>query len=659
MPFINNVLFFVILIFLSLSSYAQKTDYEKHPKRIIAKVKAAEDALLNNKPKRAETLYLEILEIKTDYLVALRGLSIVYQIQGKFEASAESLEKIIEKNPQFSRIVYAEAAMAFFRAGNYGKAENYFNQFAEIIKLPLTAFGVNGEKEFKLEATYARQLARNLQACELAKEAPFSKYLSRIINLGLPLNSSGDEYFPFLVQDGTHLYFTRKGKIHLDENLYLSKKKDALWSSPTMLDSIINTFTNEGMATFTRDGRKLYFTACQRRNVHGNCDIQSAIVKDQKIISTQTISGSLNSNRWESQACISCDGGSIFFASNRPNGFGSTDIYWSRLQSDNSWSEPENLGPTINTEMDEEAPFITDDGQTLFFSSTGHLGLGEQDIFMSHLQEDGTWGVAINLGAPINTGYRELGFFLAGDGLSGYFSSDRPGGQGKLDIYQFDLKKALPNESLIFVEGFVKDSVTNFPVQSVLHRINDSLIPTDPDGRFFRCLKSKDKFDFTISTKGYQPYHYSELVPDLRNKKNYRLDILLQPTKEVSIEINKIENSSKLTHASLSVFFEFGEFSLRSDTQIKLQGLLQKTKGQLIQSISIIGFADPTGSSENNQILSEKRAHSVVEFLEQNEILNVRDTSLCIMVEGKGEMLNSLPDKEKRKVEITWTFLKD
>ena len=168
--------------------------------------------------------------------------------------------------------------------------------------------------------------------------------------------------------------------------------------------------------------------------------------------------GYANSEKWESQASISCDGSLLFFASNRKGGLGGTDLWMSTRQADGSWSDPKNLGPKINTELDEEAPFITNDGKTLYFSSTGHLGMGEQDLFMSRLDDKGNWMAAINLGEPINTASRELGFFLSADGKTGYFSSNRKGGMGGMDIYKFELSEYLYAEPITFVEGFVKDS---------------------------------------------------------------------------------------------------------------------------------------------------------------------------------------------------------
>ena len=164
-----------------------------------------------------------------------------------------------------------------------------------------------------------------------------------------------------------------------------SIKANNIWESSLALDSSFNTTRNEGMVTMTRDNRSLYFTGCSRPEVYGTCDIMRADIDSFRISSSRKLPGYAMSEYWESQASISCDGQLLFFASNRKGGLGGTDIWVSERQEDGSWGDPKNLGRPINTEKDEEAPFITNDGKVLYFSSTGHLGLGEQDIFMSRI----------------------------------------------------------------------------------------------------------------------------------------------------------------------------------------------------------------------------------------------------------------------------------
>lgn len=147
-----------------------------------------------------------------------------------------------------------------------------------------------------------------------------------LVNLGSPINSSGNEYFPFLLNDKEMLYFTRQGNGRNDENLFFSQKQDSLWSEPNMVDATFNTNRNEGMATFTRDGYQLFFTACQRQNVNGTCDIQKATIVNGQIASIKVLEGDLNSQRWESQACINCDGTILYFSSNREGGIGGADL---------------------------------------------------------------------------------------------------------------------------------------------------------------------------------------------------------------------------------------------------------------------------------------------------------------------------------------------
>ncbi|MBK8653061.1 MAG: PD40 domain-containing protein [Haliscomenobacter sp.] len=251
------------------------------------------------------------------------------------------------------------------------------------------------------------------------------------------------------------------------------------------MNNLLNSAFNEGMSTLVRNGRHMYFTACNRPEVRGPCDIWEADLEKEEIKRVAALEGNPNTDQWESQAAISCDGSTLFFASNRPEGQGGTDIWTSNKLPGGEWSNPVNLGPQINTPLDEEAPFISNDGTALYFSSTGHLGIGDQDIFVSFKDQHGNWTTPMNLGPKINTPHRELGFYLSADGKTGYFASDRPGGGG-MDIYRVELYEELYSQPITYTEFQVRNSRTGEPIATRVAFGDDRQpLHTDSSGRFF------------------------------------------------------------------------------------------------------------------------------------------------------------------------------
>lgn len=651
----DNQLRSCLLLFFLLSApqlLFTQTPALKTNKKVVAFVKAGEDALLRLDGKEAEIQFQKALDKKPKYTPALRGLAIAYDLQDRYEDSALLLEQIIAKSPRFSRVIYYDCAVAHYRYGNYDKAIDYFNRFEELLALDFNEFGFNGKKELAVEYRYRGKVNENIYACKIAKDSIFSKNVNAVQNLGSPINTEQSEYFPFLTNDENLLFFTRQADPRSDENLFISYRDTSYWTSGKFIDSTFNTPFNEGMATLTRDERQLFFTACQRPDIGGTCDILKANINRDSIFSIAPLKGWLNSDGWESQACISCDGSTIYFASNRSEGLGSSDIYVSFLQTDRTWSPPKNIGPQINTPLDEESPFISDDGQTLFFSSTGHLGMGEQDLFYSRVDSLGNWGPAINLGPPINTAYRELGFFLSSDGKTGYFSSDRPEGAGRMDIYRFILSQELSARYMTYVEGFVLDSLTRAPVQTVIYPVDHLPVPTDENGRFFLCWPSEAQFNPSINQAGYQPYQTNFNIPKWDNRTLYPIEILLQP--KVAPLILPPPKKKELLSQKQLLYFPFDQFTVADSTLEQLNLFLAIIPLESVQQIEILGYADYLGSQKYNLDLSQKRASSVAEYI------NSYKASIPIIintVEGKGEEMSRRNRAYSRRVEVVITYL--
>ncbi len=634
-------------------------------KKLSKLMKSADDALNAKNFTKAKRLYLEALEIKPDYCAPKRALSGICYIENDYGQAISYLEKVVEECPFMSRIMYYELGQFYYRHGDYDKATDNFQKFKKYLELPRTKFGPNGFMEDQQNWEYAMIVDESIFQATYARDSIPALEIEKIENLGDSINTSINDYFPFMTNDGNVLLFTRMLNPTVDEDFFVSYMgDDGKWSKGKRVGNRFNTNGNEGMCTCTRDNIRMYFTACQRSNVKGTCDIQQAILEvtdTVKVVSVEPIKGELNSNWWESQANISCDGRMMFFTSSRLGGYGKTDIYVSYIQPDGSWGKPENLGPNINTYDYEESAFITNDGKTLFFSSTGMLGMGEQDIYMSRIQPDGTWGKAVNLGNKVNTSYREIGFFLTADGQTGYFASNRPGGEGNLDIYRFTLSEPVKSDPITFVEGYVRDSVTKEPVQTVLEVADGQKIGTDENGRFFRCLPP-GAFPFNINESPYLPYERVEMIPEWHNRSFYQMEMLLQkeafksePIVEVPkekpkptpIPEKKEMRSIPKPDLGLTIYFDFDQSVIRPSESSKLSQLITQLKKETSYQIELKAYCDFKGSNQYNIHLSDRRAESTLAYLLSNGIPRDR-----ITYEGLGEINDDNPRWMNRRVDV-------
>ena len=259
------------------------------------------------------------------------------------------------------------------------------------------------------------------------------------------LNSSALDYAPSITADGRVLYFVsnRPGGIgghdiwsvsFVGENL-----SDLVVDVPEPLSFPINSELNEGIAAISADGRTLIFTACNRPDGIGDCDLYSAVLQNGEWTDVVNLA-SLNSSGWDSQPSISGSGDTVFFLSNRAGALGGAtdaDIYMAIREEGGAWGTPVNLGEGLNTVFREDSPFIMPGTSTLYFSSEGYQGFGGLDFYRSTLLPDGTWSEPENLGEPLNTDRDER--FITGlpDGSIMFFTSERttPENMGVLDIF--------------------------------------------------------------------------------------------------------------------------------------------------------------------------------------------------------------------------------
>jgi outer membrane protein OmpA-like peptidoglycan-associated protein len=359
----------------------------------------------------------------------------------------------------------------------------------------------------------------------------------KIRNLGTVVNTQYLEYAPTITADGKTLFFVsdRPGGVGGHDFWYTTKagRLDTVFADPVNLGRPINTPLNEGVASIAADGQTIFFTACNREDGLGDCDIYEAELDGSQWINVRNVS-EINSPEWDSQPSISSDGKTLYFVSNRPGalgGIGDADIYISTKQSDGKWSAPRNLGAPINTGEREDSPFILPGGKVLYFSSAGHGGLGGLDFFSATLKSDGAWGTPENLGEPFNTGKDERFITLPAAGDIVYFASERTdkGNSGLLDIFMGILP---PKTVTVLIKGRVYDLCTNNNLPSEVYFVDakkgDTLYTA-------KTTTSKGDYSFVINAEG------AMVMNVIGNSPGYKAiaDTIGVPETKVYMEITK------------------------------------------------------------------------------------------------------------------------
>lgn len=630
---------FLVFSFWPEQSWAQRGKI----RAATSHVKQAEILVNKGQLQEARRELKAAINAKPDFVNAQRMLGMIESRLHNYEAAVKAYEKTFELHPELSRAAYYECALAYLRLWKYEQAQRYFNLYKNANPADYK------NEESMLNLGYAKQLPLQLDNCTfaLARKKPILEPEAE--NLGRQINSPADEYLPTLSNDGQLLIFTRKRK---DEDILISEHKgENDWTAAHSFGKNINGPLNEGMANLTACGRTIYFAGCQRSEGQGGCDIFEAHFEDGKISNIRPTAGPLNTQSWESQPSISCDGQLLFFSSNREGGQGGTDIWLSRLQKNGNWGHPENLGPSINTPEDEEAPFIAADGKTLYFASNGHPGFGEADIYRSVLEGE-NWTAPENLGRSVNTPFREAGFAVTADAQWGYFASGRPGGKGGIDLYRVKMHRDIvPAEPNVMVYAVVVSNLDENPLPGAQVKVGQSgktleELKTDEQGRFFLCLPNGGSYSFIINEPNHELMVHADYYERKEGEYVKEVELKMQATAE-HIEAHQQQQREVPTEEQLTLYFPTGQHALNDEQRLRIERLLSHFDNKSDQvEIEITGFADKTGDTGFNLELSEKRAASVAEYFEALKVPTTR-----IQHTGAGEA-NEGGEGEKRRVEV-------
>lgn len=480
------------------------------------------------------------------------------------------------------------------------------------------------------------ELERFIKNCENAKlmvANPIPEFY--IENLGEPINSPYPDFVPVVSADETELIFSSKrpdtngGGIDPEdgqyfEDLYVSTRNDPTepWSKPVNMGPTINGPGHDASVALSADGLELfiYRNSTSKFGELFAGDIYQSEKRGGVWKEPVKMKTGINSDSWEPHASISSDEKVLYFSSNRSGGYGGLDIYRVRRLPNGDWALPENLGPSINTPFDEDAPFIHPDANnnTLYFSSKGHNSMGGYDVFRtSYSPLTNEWTSPENIGYPINSADDDIYFVWSADGTRAYFSSVRDDSYGDLDIYIVNLPEK--SSSVMLVKGRILDDETDEPIPAVITvRDNETseivgiYNPDITNGSYKILLPLGKNYGLSIDAENYLFYSENINIPnDL---------IYTQVIKDIRLSHIIVGKQSILRN----VFFDFNKAILRKESEPELDKVYQLLKDNPKLIVEIGGHTDNIGSEEANKKISADRAKSVVAYLTSKGIDSTR-----------------------------------
>jgi outer membrane protein OmpA-like peptidoglycan-associated protein len=601
----NHIILFIFAAMLcSFSACAQKLSSKN--KKAVNSYKQGIEYYNVKDFRAAESKFTEAVEMDNKFIEAHQLLAMLYEETYRYEKAIEHYKTVQKLNNRFQPNNYYFMALLMMKTGKYEEARDHFQIYAELKDANPALQGYCTEQIRKAEFAIGLKM----------DPVPFEP-----VNLGPEINTQHAEYSPTITADEEILYFTKlrprdRNTAHsmpYEEDFYFSRKINGEWTTAIPLGHPVNTYGNEGAATISPDGMQFIYTACNRGDGMGSCDLYISKREGGKWSAPENMGAPVNTAHWESQPSIAPDGKTLYFAREYE---GRADIFVTILDEHGQWETPVNLGEPINTSSFENSPFIHPDGKTLYFMSNGHPGMGGMDIFISRKQDDGSWSEPVNLGYPINT-HRDEGFFIvSASGKTAYFASDQLNGFGHFDLYSFELPEEVRPDPVTYLKGFISDSESNKPIVADFQLFNLETgklvvqsVSDETDGSFLVCLPTNATYALHVNKKNYL-FHseHFDLTAENTSKDPVIRNFKLHPIRTGEIVVMN------------NIFFDFDSDQLKSESLIELNKLIQLLTDNQSMHIEIRGHTDNVGSGQYNMTLSEKRATSVYNYLIKNEI---------------------------------------
>ncbi len=605
----KNILLLILFLFTSPSIFSQTYDYEKINKKAKDAYEQAMVHLRDGFAKDAIPFLKKAIDLDANYVDAYLSLGGVYGELKDYNNAIKMFEAAKARDTAYFQLHELSYSLNLAGAGRFKDALDAADRFLRFPKL--------GDKSIKAGNYRKRSYEFALQ---YAEKYPLGNYVFAPMNLGDSINSEFSEYYPSITINDSIFVFTRRSQA-AREDFFESTMNKGSYSKAREIDGDINIEPFKGAINISQDGEWLLFAADLGQNGFGSYDIYISYWTPKGWSEPQNLGPNINTDAWESAPSLSPDKRALYFVSTKPGGQGGSDIYVS-FNTGKGWSKAMNMGSNINTIGDEQAPFIHADNQTLYFTSNGLLGYGGNDLFLTKkVPATGGWSTPLNLGYPINTIDNEGSLFVAADGITAYYSSDRVDSRGGLDLYKFELRPDVRPIKTLYVQGTVYDAKTKKGLPSSVELIDNSTntsvtkVQTDETGYYFITLPVGKDYTFTVNRQGYLFYSKLYELASKQADSTYRNDIPLQP-----IEMN-------ITTRLNNIQFETNSFKLLPVSLIELDKLLQLLNENPQIKVEISGHTDNVGAAADNLKLSQNRAKAVVDYLVSKGIDPKRLTS--------------------------------
>ena len=644
----KRVLLFIAIITLHLTTNAQVVDgkvskeykkafnsalgkwYDQNYRAALVEFKVLEDQYPDN-------AYIKFV-IGDCYIYSSREKNLAIQYLEK--ACKSMVEDMTffdysdERNSVSPFTAMKQLGIAYRINYEFEKAITYFNKYKGL-------WGENITEEEK------KEVEREIAICKTGIQLVSNPVNIKITNLGSELNSEFPEYAPVVTADEKTIIFTsRRGEgdegladdyMYFEDIYIASKKEDDTWGEAYKISENINSPGHEASIGLSVDGQQLLIYSSQEDH---DGDIYLSTL-DGDIWSVPQAFGPVNSADAETHACFNVDGTAVYFTSNRSGGYGGFDLYKVTKLPNGEWSLPLNLGPTINTEYDETAPFMHPDGITLFFSSNGHETMGGYDIFETTVDEESfTWRKPKNVGYPINTTTDDVFYVTSVDASRAYYASEKQGGEGEKDLYLITLVDKKPEEKAltvmtgVFSMGDNKDVPDDAQI-TVKDAESGEILgiykPNSKTGKYLFILPPGKTYDVSYEVEGYLFKSENLIVPTSSSFDQIEKEINLAPVQA---------NESVVMN---NVFFKYDKDVIIDESLPDLEKMAKLLNKNKKITIEISGHTDSKGADDYNMRLSEKRAQAVKAYLIKNGVDANRISAV-----GKGETMpiarNENPD---------------